>query len=120
MTKKMLQKKGLITIPFLNVCLALYLLLFINTAVLGQSNMDDSNWDNTFSRPERSVAVAVKGLDYAVFAGVFRIPHSPVIGGNDENRFLLSIWDKDHWVLTGQVKQILDYSGSAYITDFDD
>ena len=119
MIKKMLQKKGLTTIPFLNVCLALYLLLFINTAVLGQRNMDDSNWDNTFSRPERSVAVSIKDANYAVFAGVFRIPHSPVIGGNDEDKYLLSIWDKDHWVLSGQVKQIYDYSGSAYITDFD-
>ena len=106
-------------LSFFCICSIIMLVFFTQIPAFGQNSTDNSYWDNIFSRPQRSVAVAVKDPDYAVFAGVFRIPHSPVIGGSDENKFLLSIWDKDHWVLTGQVKEINDYSGSPYITDFD-
>ena len=98
----------------------IFLLLFVLThRAAGQGSPDDSYWDNTFSRPQRSVAVAAKDANYVVYAGVFIIPHSPLIGGDESNKYLLSIWDKNHWVLTGQVRQIYDYSGNAYITDFD-
>ena len=83
-----------------------------------QSSADDSYWGDTFARPERSVAVDANSADNVVYAGVFRIPHSPVIGGSDEDKYLLSIWKQDHWEFTGQVKQIYDYSGNPYITDF--
>ncbi len=115
-----LRKKGYRSLMLFYVYTVMLLIMLMPVQqAAGQGSPDDSYWDNIFSRPQSSVAVAVKDAGYAVFAGVFRIPHSPVIGGNNENRFLLSIWDKDHWVLTGQVKQILDYSGSAYITAFD-